>query len=153
MKSVKFESSKKNHEVEIDLIKAKSRMSLRKDILASLERERLENRSEIGIETGPSLIKSRSLEKDLEKEEFQDENDDGFDPNMAEEDTSSNRSFFQNMMASSKKITKATKNIISEIVDTVKSYSQKKIKKESHKRNRNFFVSNEYTITFGDGVS
>ena len=128
-------------------------MSLRKDILASLERERLENRSEIGIETGPSLIKSRSLEKDLEKEEFQDENDDGFDPNMAEEDTSSNRSFFQNMMASSKKITKATKNIISEIVDTVKSYSQKKIKKESHKRNRNFFVSNEYTITFGDGVS
>ena len=69
MKSVQFESSKKNHEVEIDLIKAKSRMSLRKDILASLERERLENRSEIGIETGPSLIKSRSLEKDFEKEE------------------------------------------------------------------------------------
>jgi len=44
-------------------------MSLRKDILASLERERLENRSEIGIETGSSLIKSRSLEIDLEKEE------------------------------------------------------------------------------------
>ena len=49
--------------MEIDLIKVKSRMSLRKDILASLEKERLENQSEVGVETGPSLIKIRNFEE------------------------------------------------------------------------------------------
>ena len=57
------------------------------------------------------------------------------------------------MVASSKKISQATKSIITELVDTVKSYSQKKMKKESQKRNRDFFIcNNEVNFTFGEEI-